>query len=435
MFEPYIEKIENQKVEGFAEKRFIENPMEILSPEGTATGEVYIFRSEGQQILVSKKGSVQKMVWSELALKNSIIIEKETSTDLYNFIFGDQNILILKKDSTDNYLIFCNQKHFTEIGFNTVARYIQVHAISDGGFIPDTEIDTKLTVHSQKGGHRFLSDSKNKAASKLLVKEKRARKWLDAVNSTLMALFAYLLFFALYIFVTKLAVQFLGFNALFDSFEFKLIVPKGHPFWDVLAKTVTYMSGPALSIIFAALLSWPYAIMRRKKGLHKLFFLWLHLYGFTFFFGAYISGLLTHSWFGSLPALLRMSASVSYGLLLVAAFAMLWFGLQANLGFVQASWSRMFTSTRKHQRRYKFRVVWLPYFATVLVAWIIYTLGNDIYFFLLNLSLFPTLLVTFRNVKANDVRFVQETEAQKLSMFHLVLLLTLIALLVLWSVL
>ena len=78
---------------------------------------VYIFRNNNQ-LLISENGIVDKGTWEYLG-NQSLLLETHEGSFLMEQGFIDNNILVLKLDSTDNYVFFVNESTF-DGEFNTV---------------------------------------------------------------------------------------------------------------------------------------------------------------------------------------------------------------------------------------------------------------------------------------------------------------------------
>lgn len=70
---------------------------------------VVIFRKKDNELLISVNGKVEKGKWDYIPAMNSLIVERESGTTLYNQGFFDDSIMILKVDGTDNYQLFVNE--------------------------------------------------------------------------------------------------------------------------------------------------------------------------------------------------------------------------------------------------------------------------------------------------------------------------------------
>ena len=74
------------------------------------TKAVYIFRSNGD-LLISVNGKVDKGSWAYLG-NNSLLIEKSDGRYLFKHGFFDENVLALKVDSSNEYVVMVNENKF-----------------------------------------------------------------------------------------------------------------------------------------------------------------------------------------------------------------------------------------------------------------------------------------------------------------------------------
>ena len=70
---------------------------------------VYIFRNKNNQLIKSTNGKVEKGEWDYLPSMNSLLIELEHETTLYNQGFFDNSVMILRRDGTDEHQLFVNE--------------------------------------------------------------------------------------------------------------------------------------------------------------------------------------------------------------------------------------------------------------------------------------------------------------------------------------
>ena len=70
---------------------------------------VIIFRKQNNELLISTNGRVEKGKWEYIPSMNSLIVERNSGTTLYNQGFFDDSVMILKVDGTDDYQLFVNE--------------------------------------------------------------------------------------------------------------------------------------------------------------------------------------------------------------------------------------------------------------------------------------------------------------------------------------
>lgn len=92
---------------------------------------VYIFRSNNQ-LLISQNGKVEKGSWEYLG-NESILLETNSVNYLLKHGFFDENILTLKIDSTEDYLVFVNESRFGKElnNVNDVLAFLEINYLTE----------------------------------------------------------------------------------------------------------------------------------------------------------------------------------------------------------------------------------------------------------------------------------------------------------------
>jgi len=73
---------------------------------------IYIFRSSGE-LLISENGDITKAKWENLIHStNSMLLEINDKTSLYNIIYLTSEYLVLQKDGTDEVKVFIKQQRY-----------------------------------------------------------------------------------------------------------------------------------------------------------------------------------------------------------------------------------------------------------------------------------------------------------------------------------
>lgn len=111
-----ISKIQNysKKIDDLS---LLQNQHWIFLNEIDKSKQVFIFRSN-KELLISVNGIVEKGKWDYVGNK-SLFIESNNQNLLLRHGFLDEDILLLKIDSTDNFLVFINESKFSN-EINTV---------------------------------------------------------------------------------------------------------------------------------------------------------------------------------------------------------------------------------------------------------------------------------------------------------------------------
>jgi len=91
---------------------FTDQPWIQIDESGDRT--VFVFRSEGNELLISKNGNVNTCSWEYLEYMNSLLIEANGEKTLYNQGFMDESVMILSKDGQADYLLLANENKVQE---------------------------------------------------------------------------------------------------------------------------------------------------------------------------------------------------------------------------------------------------------------------------------------------------------------------------------
>lgn len=131
---------------------------------------LYIFRNNNQ-LLISENGIVDKGTWDYLG-NQSLLLETHEGSFLMKQGFLDNNILVLKLDSTDNYAFFVNESIF-DGELNTVQDVIS--------FLKATYIDNKQNadLSSSEPPYIFANPENDTLKDELSNQQK---EWIENPN-------------------------------------------------------------------------------------------------------------------------------------------------------------------------------------------------------------------------------------------------------------
>ena len=93
----------------------LDEPWVIVNGDG---GFVKLIFKKDNSILVSKNGEVSIGKWELLNKANSLLIQIESSTKLYNHCFLDKAVMILKMDGGNEYMTLLNQNIIPDLNVN-----------------------------------------------------------------------------------------------------------------------------------------------------------------------------------------------------------------------------------------------------------------------------------------------------------------------------
>lgn len=91
---------------------FTDQPWVQIDESGDRT--VFVFRSEGNELLISRNGSVNTCSWEYLEYMDSLLIETNGKKTLYKQGFMDESVMILSKDGQADYLLLANENKVQE---------------------------------------------------------------------------------------------------------------------------------------------------------------------------------------------------------------------------------------------------------------------------------------------------------------------------------
>lgn len=109
----------------------LENQHWVIIDEATQTKQVFIFR-KNSELLIATNGRVKKGRWEYLN-NSAILIEKEEDMFLLKHDFIDNDILALKLDSNNEYIIFINEsKYGQELNdIESVNKFLEIKYLDD----------------------------------------------------------------------------------------------------------------------------------------------------------------------------------------------------------------------------------------------------------------------------------------------------------------
>lgn len=70
---------------------------------------IFVFRSQGNELLISRDGDVSTHTWDYLSHQNSLLVEVDGNKTLYRQGFIDQSVMILQKDGVEEYVFMINE--------------------------------------------------------------------------------------------------------------------------------------------------------------------------------------------------------------------------------------------------------------------------------------------------------------------------------------
>ena len=149
------------KIQRYSEKldnfTFLTNQYWVSIDDILSSKTVYIFRTN-YELLVSTNGKIEKAKWEYLGNK-SLLIDKNSDSYLFVLFFIDENIMVLKQYSKDEYAVFVNENKndgelnsIQSVSDFLIKRYLKPSSISNIETKTGQTITTYQTKSTLLGG-------------------------------------------------------------------------------------------------------------------------------------------------------------------------------------------------------------------------------------------------------------------------------------------
>jgi len=146
----------------------------ILVDENQQNRTVYIFCSD-TELIISQNGKVEKAHWKYITT-NNILIESEEGSFLFSHAFFDEDILALKLDNSQEYLLLVNEtKNVKELsnGGNVIGflqkKYLNISSGAKGLNVAPLMLDNKYNAPSYKKSVDYVGRTSGILITKELV--------------------------------------------------------------------------------------------------------------------------------------------------------------------------------------------------------------------------------------------------------------------------
>lgn len=109
------------------------------------TKAIYIFRSNGD-LIISVNGKVDKGSWAYLG-NNSLLVEKSGGSYLFKHGFFDENVLALKVDNSNEYVIMVNENNASEElkSLDSIVQFLEQKYLGDKKVAALTGIESNVS--------------------------------------------------------------------------------------------------------------------------------------------------------------------------------------------------------------------------------------------------------------------------------------------------
>jgi len=157
--------------------------------EVSETGDrvLYIFRSNNNELLVSRNGEVTSCNWEYLGYADALLVEVDGNRRLYQQGFVDQAVMVLRLDGQKEFLTLVNENKIEETEPKKVQRWIEKkylspprtdeETIEEADTAEDVEVEYLTSDDDQEGDGK---DSSATVQESSLEESRELRKNRDA---------------------------------------------------------------------------------------------------------------------------------------------------------------------------------------------------------------------------------------------------------------
>ncbi len=191
-------------------------------------------------------------------------------------------------------------------------------------------------------------------------KENRRNFWINTVNSTAAFVLAYMVMFVIYQIVTMLMALMYNIPSKMLYFKTDFLVHSSSNLWSRNIVILVSAIGPIVSLSLGFVLYRLFLLLKKKKGLFKLFILWCSVHGVNMFFGAYVGGIFSNKGFGlvMLWFFLQFFLNVAFGF--ISIILLIFIGSLFSKAFLQTAHNSN-QLTKANKPYFVFSQALLPY--------------------------------------------------------------------------
>ncbi len=246
---------------------------------------------------------------------------------------------------------------------------------------------------------------------------------LHILNSTLSFLVAYLVIYMFYQFAVMLVASFQEIYGVLYYYQLDFNDHSSN--WTVLNIIAITLSGPLISLVIGLTFYNHYFFKAKNYYSLRLFFYWLGILGFTYFFAAFISGVITNKGFGFVPLWLFWNDFTKFFFALIALVSMIVIGYFSS-SRLQATSNNSFRIQKESKALFFVHQSVIPYVLGSAIILLIKIPNNQIYDTLtLVFGLILSVSVLF-NLKAPNYPWIKSNKPAFLNFSLLLLCLVLL---------
>lgn len=246
--------------------------------------------------------------------------------------------------------------------------------------------------------------------SELSQQRDSAKLFYITINSTACYLLAYVVMLSVNQFGTAIVASVIFYIktvVYYNKLDFRV----GLNYWNTKNVVGTFLSGPLICFAVGIIMARFYRYTKKLPGWSKVFFLWAYLHAFNLFFGAYVSGVITHTGFRYVSNYMAVPEKAEFAIAFVCVVAMFIFGYFSTKQFLQASVSQ--SLIHRHARgRYILCMVIIPWMLGSILLAITKApriTMNELIVYLMIFTVVVPVSIIQRNI--GEVNLVKQTKA------------------------
>ncbi|MDO9629007.1 MAG: hypothetical protein Q7I99_03815 [Acholeplasmataceae bacterium] len=174
------DKVKNSSVSFIDMNLLTNNSWFLITEEVLNSKKIYIFKSNGQ-LLISINGDVIKGSWEILLhATNSLLIEHQDKSEMFNVSFLTNDFLILQKDGTESFTAFVKQEKYNAgVSLNGELKHYE-------NMLSDLKEILNAPNHSTSGVKKISAIPKNERKNEKIFLETQTKEIdLDKMSLTL----------------------------------------------------------------------------------------------------------------------------------------------------------------------------------------------------------------------------------------------------------
>lgn len=205
-----------------------------------------------------------------------------------------------------------------------------------------------------------LSSSVSLQTENVVKKKKTYRAFIKpTINSTALFVLAYLVVWFTYQFVVMIQASFSNIDSVLFYYEVMFPIGNYSQLWSQFNIILITASGPIFSVLMGIVYRYVFLKHTKPGNQMRLLLVWLYLISMTFFFGAFVAGIITNQGFGFVAGWLYMNIVFRIGISLLFLFILAFLGWKAVGLLPEVSGSDSFRRNRRAFVISRLTIPWL----------------------------------------------------------------------------